>query len=158
MTEQSPTLNQKQEAPPSLMSLGRRKAGTRRTPDAYRPQVWEATPDGAAKIAPQYRAHVQLYAGTLTNSQATAWTATGAYRHVVILVSNNDTSARTFQLHHVVSGGAAGNSNLLRGLGKSLNAGADRRIYVPGMAKGDFISGLCSSSGKVSIVIYGIPQ
>ena len=116
------------------------------------PQRIEA--GGFARFALKPLHRRRIASGTLANSQTTMWTSRGLYTNGMMLVVNNDTSTRTFQLHHVPVGGSATTSNLIFPLGCSLDAGKGISLAGIGIDKDEFFSGLCDSNTKVSWTFY----
>lgn len=92
---------------------------------------------------------------TLDTSDTVVLTTSVVYGRVKLIVINNDGSTvRTFQLHHRASGVAAGNSNLISGKTYTLAVGEEKELPEIGMEADDIISGLCSSANTVTVRVY----
>lgn len=87
----------------------------------------------------------------LTNSDATLYTAAANWRDVVIYVKNVDTVARTCQ----VALGATATDTLSLVKNLPLEVGARIPIFVPALASAQVLRGLCDSTDKVSVEIWG---
>ena len=123
--------------------------------DAARPRPLECEPDGSLKIRPRVPPMRRLASGTLAGSDTVIFTAQTDYDDVQIVVSLVDTSARTFNLYHVESGGSVADN---RALAKAVNLavnGPPLAYSNLGLTKGDTIRGLCSTADKANVVIYG---
>ena len=91
---------------------------------------------------------------TLAGTDTVVFTTPVVYGRVKVMVLNNDGSAvRTYQLHHRASGVAAGDANLISGKTYTLAVGG-REEYEIGMEADDIVSGLCSSANKVTVRLY----
>lgn len=96
---------------------------------------------------------------TLGATDTEVFTAQGNYNDCQLVISNNDSSDRTFQLHLVPAGGSSGDSNLIGTKGMTLRAtGPAYSIWNFGLRNGQAIRGLCNSANKVTVYLDGIPE
>lgn len=98
----------------------------------------------------------RLASGTLTGSAANMFTASNRYVDVLIILSNVDTSARTFTLYHIPSGDSAADANCI-GKTRELGVGSIKIYEGLALESGEALHGLCSSANTVSYAIYGTP-
>ena len=120
---------------------------------------WDEDSEGLAVVQQPNLRHkpARLAAGTLGTGNTTMFTAGVDYGAVTILLTNNDTVARTFELHHVLDGNSPTDGNLLGAKTVSLAAGAHWGIRGVPLKNTDFLSGLCSSANSVSYLVWSTP-
>ena len=115
---------------------------------------------GAVRVrtAPE-KARMTLAQVLLGATDTEVFTAQGNYRDCQIVISNNDSSNRTFQLHLVQAGGSSSDTNLISTKGMTLTAaGPAFSMWDFGLRNGQAIRGLCSSANKVTVHLDGIPE
>lgn len=94
----------------------------------------------------------------LGTGSTTVFTAIDPYTDVGIWVCNVDAAVtRTFELHHVPTGGSLADANCFSGVAHTLRLGDTRLFRGFGLFAGDSIRGLCSSANKVNVMVYGVP-
>lgn len=93
-----------------------------------------------------------LYEGLLSDADATLYTAAANWRSIEIYLVNVDSSARTATLYRGNAGADA--NTIVKALPLAV---ADRApVFLPGLATGDKINGLCDSANKVKVEIWGV--
>lgn len=96
---------------------------------------------------------------TLGATDTEVFTAQGNFNDCQLVISNNDSSDRTFELHLVPYGGSSSDSNLIGTKGMTLRAtGPAYSIWSFGLRNGQSIRGLCSSANKVTVYLDGVPE
>jgi len=96
--------------------------------------------------------HTILYEGLLSDSDATLYTAAANWRDIQIYLVNVDTVSRTATLYRGNPGAYA--NTILRA--KTIEVEGREPVFLPALASGDKINGLCSSANKVKIEIWGV--
>lgn len=96
--------------------------------------------------------HTILYEGLLSASDATLYTAAANWRDIQIYLVNVDTVERTATVYRGNPGGDA--NTLLKA--KTIPVEGREPLFLPALASGDKINGLCSSANKVKIEIWGV--
>lgn len=96
--------------------------------------------------------HSILYEGLLSASDATLYTAAANWRDVQIYLVNVDTSSRTATLYRGNPGSDA--NTILRA--KTIGVEGREPVFLPALASGDKINGLCSSANTVKVEVWGV--
>ena len=93
-----------------------------------------------------------LYEGLLSGADATLYTAAANWRQIEIYLVNVDTVARTATLYR---GNAGADANTIV---KARAVPVNDRVpeFLPALATGEKINGLCDSANKVKIEIWGV--
>lgn len=150
MAEDRPS--QPQQAPTVLHGVRQRDP---KDPQDAQIRPVGVTATGALRVHPEGGRWTPVARATLDTSDTVVYTCPRAHGRVKIVVLNNDgTTVRTFQLHHRASGVAAGDANLISGKTYTLAVGQDKELAEIGMEADDIISGLCSSANKVTVRVY----
>jgi len=93
-----------------------------------------------------------LYEGLLSGADATLYTAAANWRQIEIYLVNVDSVARTATLYR---GNAGADANTIV-KACPLEIAGRVPVYLPALASGDKINGLCDSANKVKIEIWGV--
>lgn len=138
-----------------VVLFGSRPTNKRGAPDSHRKHPVEVTADGSFKLRVMPDRWVRLNGATLGTGATTVVRAYQDFPQVRIYVSNVDTSARTFALYHVPSGGAAADANAIS-KNVTFPANSAPILYEIGMSKGELLQGLTDSADKVAVTAYAL--
>jgi hypothetical protein len=137
-----------QLGPLRLDELGRIELSETAAGDQSKP-----TQSVTGTIVGDTRVHQLLAQVLLSGADATLYTAAAAWRDVIVYAKNADTQARTCQL--ALGATSTDTTSLVKHL--PLEVGGRTPVFVPSLAAGSVLRGLCDSANKVSVEIWGKP-